>query len=188
MTTKSVTGAWWTAPLSNNIDRGARSGWRLLVYLAALGAAGVALHAGFRWPLHLPGHHGLEWMALLAFARVTASRRWSASAVGLAAAGVALAPAWGFHDPFAPLAYLLAGVLLDGLCLAGERVPRGVVLPVGAALAFTASGLVTFLSAFHPGVGLWLAGHLGFGLLGGLMGTWLGAQTRRALAGKQRRL
>jgi hypothetical protein len=159
----------------------------LLLYLAALGAAGVVLHAGFRWPLHLPGHHGMEWMALLAFGRVTASHRWSASAVGLAAAGIALAPAWGFHDPLAPLAYLLAGVLLDGLCVAGERAPRALVLPVAAALAFTAAGLVTFLSAAHPGAGMWLVGHLGFGLMGGLIGTWLGGRTLRVLSGKKGR-
>jgi len=75
-------------------------------------------------------------------------------------------------------------VLLDGLCLAGEQAPRGLVLPVAAALAFTSAGLVTFLSAVHPGVGMWLVGHLGFGLLGGLIGTWLGGQTLRALSGR----
>ena len=52
------------------------------VFLASLGIAIVLLEQAFRWPLQLPGHHGLEAMALLVWeqgerdAEITTLRIW----------------------------------------------------------------------------------------------------------------
>jgi hypothetical protein len=42
-----------------------------------LGVLAVVLHAKLRIPLKMPGHHGLEFMALLIFARTTMRMKWA---------------------------------------------------------------------------------------------------------------
>jgi len=148
---------------------------RWLLYCLGLGAAGVALHAGVRLPLHVPGHHGLEWMALLAFARLAVPGRWAATGTGTAAAAVAYLPIWGFHDPFAPLVYLSAAVVFDALCLLGARRAPRLVSAAAGGLAFTVAGFIPFLAGPHGGgvsPALWAWAHFAFGLTG----AWVGAQ------------
>lgn len=188
MTTKTAHGALSTALSSNVSERHPAHTWPLALYLIALGSIGVALHATVRVPLHLPGHHGLEWMGLLAFARMTVPRRWSATAAGVAATAVAFLPVWGFHDGMAPLVYLVSAVALDALCvLIPSRFPPRLVVSLAAALAFSAAGVLTFFAGPHgaaqsgPGLGLWLWSHFGFGLAGAFIGAQLGTITMRRL-------
>jgi Flp pilus assembly protein TadG len=51
----------------------------LFMLLLALGAGIVALGELFRFSLGMPGHHGLEAMALLATARLATNYRWAAT-------------------------------------------------------------------------------------------------------------
>jgi len=148
-----------------------------------LGALGVVLHASLRVPLHLPGHHGLEWMALLAFASMTIPRRWAATGVGIAATAIAFLPLWGWHDLFAPQLYLASAMFFDLFCVVlPRRQLRRTLVVLAGGLAFTAAGLIGFLvgphgATAHAAWGLWTLMHFGFGLAGALIGMQLGAWT-----------
>lgn len=188
MISKTANGAWSSAPSSNATESYRVSPWRLALYAAGLGALGVVLHALVRVPLHLPGHHGLEWMALLAFGRMGIGRRWFASGVGTAAAGLSYLPLWGLHSLLAPLGYLVSAVLFDVICnVAPARAPRLMVLAVSAGLAFAAVGAITFYAGVHvwsghPGLVVWLWAHAAFGLVGAVIGAQAGAWAVRRLS------
>ncbi|HKK05000.1 MAG TPA: hypothetical protein VKA50_04040 [Gammaproteobacteria bacterium] len=143
------------------------------------------MHAGLRVPLHLPGHHGLEWMALLAFASVGTQRRWAATGVGASALVFAYLPVWGLHDPLAPLGYLVAAGAFDLLCRCIPRRWRGAVaVSAAGALAFAGAGLLGYFSGPHgwasgAPLGIWIWAYAGFGLAGTYIGARTGAWTVR---------
>ena len=107
-----------------------------LMWLLALGVAVAALESAFRWPLQMPGHHGIEAMALLVLGRLSCTHPWSATIVAGSAA--VAAPALGAdHGPLMPFLYLLPGVMLDlGYRLRPAFGRFMLFLPVLAALAF----------------------------------------------------
>lgn len=80
--------------------------------LTLIGAIGVVLHARFRFPLHLPGHWGIIYMALLFSGRLFSKKKYASSLSSLGAAFMLLLPL-GFRDPFMPLLYMAPGLLLD---------------------------------------------------------------------------
>jgi hypothetical protein len=84
-----------------------------IVLLLSLGAAVVVIHGTMRWPLELPGHHGVEWMAMLLVGRGLSKQRWGASVASVGAAGCAMLPVWGFGDPIIALTYLVPGLIID---------------------------------------------------------------------------
>ena len=147
-------------------------------YLVSLGVAIVLLEQAFRWPLQLPGHHGLEAMALLVFGRLSCSNPWSATLVGASAA--LAAPFVGAdHGVLTPLFYVLPGVVIDlGYRLWPQLVARILIaLPVLAALAFATKPVVRVVAnqLFGLPFGSLRAGpvypiltHLMFGFLGAL--------------------
>ena len=163
---------------------------RAALILLGLGAAGAIAHAVLRFPLHLPGRHGLEWMALLVIARRLSPYPGAASLAACGAALVSAIPPFGFAGPLAPLMYLMPGVLLDLLYdFAGARW-RGSALALGlfAALAHAARPLVGWNAAaffgvhYGPlaqGLGYLLLMHLAFGLIGGVIGAQLWRLSRR---------
>ncbi len=83
-----------------------------IVLLTLIGAVGVLLHARFRFPLHIPGHWGIFFMALLFSGRLFSQRKYASSLSSLGAATMLLLPL-GFKDPFMPVMYMLPGLLLD---------------------------------------------------------------------------
>ena len=64
----------------------------LFVLLLALGAGIVALGEMFRLSLGMPGHHGLEAMALLATARLCTNYRWAATIAAVIGLGSPVNP------------------------------------------------------------------------------------------------
>lgn len=149
-----------------------------LLWLLSLGVAVVALEQAFRWPLQMPGHHGIEAMALLVLGRLSCSNPWSATIVGASAA--IAAPALGAdHGPLMPLFYLLPGAILDlGYRLRPRLATFVLYLPLVAALAWTAKPVVRVVAnlAFGMQFGSLRAGpvypivtHLLFGFVGGLV-------------------
>jgi len=161
------------------------------LFLASLGVAIVLLEQSFRWPLQLPGHHGLEAMALLVLGRLCCTSPWSATVVGAAAA--AAAPFTGAdHGVLMPLFYVLPGIVLDmGYRLWPRMVQSAALaLPVLAALAFAAKPLVRVLAnqLFGMQFGSLRAGpvypiltHLLFGFLGALAAVLVWRATERYL-------
>jgi len=151
----------------------------------------VLLEQAFRWPLQLPGHHGLEGMALLVIGRLACTNPWSATLVGASAA--AAAPFAGAdHGMLTPLFYLLPGVVLD----LGYRLWPGllrrflIALPLLGAAAFAAKPVVRVLAnqMFGLQFGSLRAGplypiltHLLFGFLGSLAAVLVWRATERHL-------
>lgn len=153
---------------------------RSTLILFGAGIAAACLHAATRFPLHLPGHEGVVWIAILMLARLASPYRWAASVAAMGAAAVA--PFLGFHDPLMPIAYLLPGLVLDLAALLSARSLTAMVL--GAALGFTAHPVLdwTMLHAFGMQFGPSgpvFAAHLLFGLAGALLGAGLWKVARR---------
>lgn len=163
-----------------------------LAWLVSLGVVIVALEGAFRWSLQLPGHHGIEAMALLLLARLSCTTPWSASISGASAA--LAAPLFGAdHGPLMPLFYMLPGVLVD---LGWRLRPRArgfvLFLPVLAAFAYASKPVVRVLANAFFGMqfGSLRAGpvypivtHLLFGFVGGLVAVLLWRATERATRG-----
>lgn len=163
------------------------STWLLL----ALGLMLAVMQTTWRWPLGVPGHHGIEWMAFLLFGRLSASERWAASIVAVAAAGShlglnqVLAQAVDFKTPGL---YLLTGAGVDLLhVFAAKRLAPVLFGALAGGLAFLCKPAVMLLSVqlFHAKAGMFRNGigypfltHFVFGLVGGLGGAllWLSVQ------------
>lgn len=156
--------------------------WEALLLLGA-GAFAVVLHQSFRWPLGLPGHHGIEWMALLLLGRASSRFRGAGSLTSLGAAATALLPGWGFSDPFIWLIYLVPGPVMD---VAFRYLPRyadkvwffmllgglaHVTKPVIRLVIAVVSGWS--FGSFRYGVAYPIASHFLYGLIGGLLGALL---------------
>lgn len=163
--------------------------WVEALLLLGLGAGAVLLHAAFRCPLHLPGHHGLEWMALLILARSASSYRWSASLSSLSASALSVLPLWGFGDPFTWLIYFLPGLVIDGSFHLGWRWRENLwFLAALGGLAHATKPLarvvISTISGWPYGSLLYglaypLGTHLLFGFLGGLLGAGLVMAARK---------
>lgn len=86
--------------------------------LFLLGVTAAILHQHLRMGLNIPGHHGLEWMTLLLFARMQSRSRWAGMIVAGGAASACLLQAgyMPLAHTFKPaLVYLLNGFCLDFL-------------------------------------------------------------------------
>jgi hypothetical protein len=81
--------------------------------LLGLGAVIVALVRIFDLSVGLPGHTGVQWLALLLIGRSTSNYRWAASVSGVGSAIVSTLPVWGFGDPLKWLSFLLVAIALD---------------------------------------------------------------------------
>jgi len=187
----STAGVWPTRLSSSSsearTDRVFPSRRAELLGLASLGVLVVVLHASVNLPLKLPGHHGLEWMALLMFGRTLSTDRHAATTVALAAAFTASLPVWGFHGLGMGLNYLLTGLVVDALYRL-LRQPGVAALGLIAALAHVAkplwkwaavNGLGLQFGSITAGVGFSLLSHVGFGLVGGIAGALAGSALRQ---------
>lgn len=161
-----------------------------LLLLLLAGAAAAILHESFRWPMRMPGHHGLEWFAILMFARVLSTRPWAAFAVACGAALTALTPLGGHEGSVRPLTYLVQGFTLDLLFLLilRWRLPIGLAVLAGA-LAHALSPLlkaglaltgVGGFGSLSKGLAFPLMTHAGFGAVGAAVGLLLALAWQRA--------
>jgi hypothetical protein len=161
------------------------------LFLASLGVAIVLLEQAFRWPLQMPGHHGLEGMALLVLGRLSCTNPWSATLVG-ASAAVAAPFVGADHGVLMPLFYVLPGIVLDlGYRLWPRLVSRALLfLPLVAAVAFAMKPVVRVAAneLFGMQFGSLRAGpvypvltHLMFGFLGALAAVLVWRVTERRL-------
>ncbi|MFH2094988.1 MAG: hypothetical protein ABIJ16_04745 [Bacteroidota bacterium] len=81
--------------------------------LLLLGAIAITLRARLRIPMNIPGHHGIEVMALIMAGRCI-SRIPVASSISAAMAAIlTYIPVLGFSDPYMPFVYIIMGVSLD---------------------------------------------------------------------------
>ncbi|MFV0369882.1 MAG: hypothetical protein ACK5KM_15640 [Hyphomicrobiaceae bacterium] len=158
-----------------------------LAFLVFLGVLSVVMHETVRLPLKLPGHHGLEAMALLVIARLSCTHPFSATITALssamAAAAIGLGQGW-----VSPFLIILPGIVLDTGMLVFKRVSMAmvlVVLPFVAAIAHATKPLVRFglwqgfdmhFGSFRHGLAWPIYTHLAFGFVGALIAVamWYG--------------
>ncbi len=81
--------------------------------LFGVGIIAILLHSRFKSPLNIPGHHGLEFMALMMAGRAASRIPWASSISSLGIGFVLLFPVFGFKDPFMGMSYMLPGFLID---------------------------------------------------------------------------
>jgi hypothetical protein len=150
-----------------------------VAFLMAIGVATVLLHETIRYPLRIPGQHGLEGMALLAIARYSTTHKWGATIAALSSAATALALGGG-SEWTTPFLYLAPGVALDlGVMLFAGWRTQLVVLPLLAAFAFATKPLIRFglmetlglqFGSFRSGVLYPISTHIAFGFMGAMIG------------------
>lgn len=151
-----------------------------LMLLLGLGAAIVLLREMFRIPLGLPGHHGVEAMALLATARFCTDYRWGATIAAMGAAVTAAAIGAG-HGGLFPALYLLPGLVIDaGAMLVPTWRRRLLWIPVFAAIGHATKPVVKWVAlggtdahmgSMVNGLPYPLTTHLLFGFTGALVAT-----------------
>jgi hypothetical protein len=81
--------------------------------LFGIGALAILLHARLRTPLNIPGHHGLEFMALLMAGRAASRIPWASSVSSMGIGLLLLFPVFGFKDPFMGINYMFPGIFID---------------------------------------------------------------------------
>jgi hypothetical protein len=154
----------------------------------ALFAALIALSkAVFRMPIHVSGHSGITWMAILLVGRALVRKRWAGTILGLVSGIIAVAVVGGREGLLLWLKYLTPGMVMDlAALLSAERLGNPVIGAIAGALANTAklvTSLIVSLALGIPagylalGLGLSATTHVVFGALGG----WLGSTVFRSL-------
>jgi len=147
------------------------------------------LHQVFRLPLKMPGRHGLEFMAIMIFARCAAGTRYAGASVGAGSAGATL---WLSHGlAIEPFIFILQGLALDFVYPKARAMASWVwSLALAAALAHTIKPLIDWVLMLTTGVesdslisGLAypVATHLLFGFIGGLCGALAWKATQKNL-------
>ena len=160
-----------------------------LVVLALL-AALVALSKAFlRLPLHLPGHTGITWMAILLVSRALVRRPGAGTLVGLISGLLAVMIVGGREGLLLWVKYLTPGMIVDlGALLSGERLDNLFVAVIVGATANAAKLLTSLIISLMLGIptgyivlGLGLAAttHVVFGGLGGWLGSLVVKTLRR---------
>jgi len=176
---------FWTKTLSNPfVPEG--TGRLSILSLLLLGVIAGILHVHLKYPLDIPGHHGLEWMALLMFGRFLSNNRYAATILASGAAGsylmqssfLALA-----HDVKPALIFLLTGACADIIFrFSKDRLPMLINAGLIGGLAFVSKPLVMyclFLGGLKVGSFiknpdyLPFISHLLFGMVGGVGGALL---------------
>lgn len=155
--------------------------------LILLGVIASVLYTHVRYPLNIPGHHGLEWMAFVMFGRCLSTHRNAATIIASGAAiGYLLqSPLFAFTYEIKPLiVFFMTGFVSDRIYFAlKNNLPVFIAVALTGALAFTSKALymyVTYLftdikvGAFlkHPDY-LPFISHFMFGLLGAVGGLML---------------
>ncbi|HSB00582.1 MAG TPA: hypothetical protein VLE49_08025 [Anaerolineales bacterium] len=162
--------------------------WEALLLIGG-GVTAVVLHRALDGSLGLPGHHGIEWMALLILGRASSRFRGAGTLTSLGASLAAALPFLHGNNPVTWLFYLLPGPVLD---LAFRYLPRfanklwflvllgglaHVTKPIGQLIVNLITGWP--FGSFRYGVLYPFASHLLFGMIGGLLGALIVLGIRR---------
>ncbi len=149
-----------------------------ILLILAGGFLASFLHYKLRIPLNLPGHHGLEFMAIYMTIRLQSKLRYAATLATLGTGMAILMPGMGAENPLNSFSYLLPGIMIDQLyILAGERRDKALVIllvaglsyasiPVSRLLVNLASGYV-YMAFVKYGVLYTTLSFFFFGLAGG---------------------
>ncbi len=161
-----------------------------LLILTFAGAAAILLRAYLRIPLNIPGHHGLEVMAILLIGRKITRIPFAASVSTLTAAAFIFFPALGLKDPFLPFIYLFMGFVIDLVYNNLNKVRNSfyllgllggfayMMIPLSRFLIYIFAGY-PYESFLKQGFAVPFFGHFVFGALGGMLAYGIVNSTRK---------
>jgi len=163
--------------------------------LFGIGIIAILLHARLRTPLNLPGHHGLEFMALLMAGRSASRIPWASTVSSMGIGLVLLFPAFGFNDPFMGINYMFPGIVIDVLYDMTSKPNRyllrmSLVAGIAYAMIPLSRLMIHFLSGYPYGTFVKhgyiysFAGFLFFGMAGGFVGSGITTSIIRKLKKK----
>ena len=152
-----------------------------MMLLTGTGMLAIFLHARLNSPLHVPGHHGLEFMTIFISGRILSKLPFASSLSGMGAGLLPLIPSFGFADPFMGFNYMLPGIILDLAYVSFPLFRKELLfytLIAGVAyMCIPLSRFVIMIFFKYPygallkyGVTMTTASFFTFGLLGGLIG------------------
>ncbi len=151
-----------------------------VLLLVGLGALAITLRAKLRIPINIPGHHGVEVMALLIAGRAMTSYKPGSTISTLAASLLMFIPFLGFKDPFLPAIFVIVGITMDTIYIRFEKWRNNYVflallggiaymmIPLSRLLITITTGY-PFGSFLKHGVFSSIALHFAFGMLGALI-------------------
>lgn len=150
-----------------------------------LGIVAIVAHARYRSHINLPGHHGLEFMALLLISFSTSKLKWSSFLFSLGVASFVYVPFLGFKSPLVAMVYILPGIvfaLLSSLPFIKKyRIP---LLALMGGLSYAIIPVFRFLlgittGIFHKSTMLSPIATISFFFLFGLAGSLIGLGSYR---------
>jgi len=153
-----------------------------VILLLLAGILAIVLHARLRTPLNIPGHHGIEFMAIILAARLSSNIKWASSISALGIGIFILFPVLGFKDPMMGFNYMLPCFFVDIAYNSIQNKKYGnliLALPAGIGyMLIPLSRIITNVLTGYPygsflkyGFITPLATFLLFGLMGGILGT-----------------
>ncbi len=158
------------------------------IFLSFLGAVIPVFKLLFRVDLHVPGHTGLVWIAVMIVGRALVPRRYAATWVGTVAGLLAALMGQGKEGPLVFFQYLFPGLTIDLLVrLFGERWSSylavglyGAVAHLTKLVAIYVAGRILGVPQYFLtlGLGLSAASHALFGFLGGCLAVAVHRQLR----------
>ena len=163
--------------ISGNSEAFQSSSFKLLLIFSA-GILAVWFHEALRWPLNLPGRHGLELMAILLFVRMSAPQHYAATLAAMG--GIAASLLFNDAPGVGNLILFAQGLFIDSAhrLLKRHSLTLWLMLVV-TALAHMLKPMIKF--GFQSSMGIVsdslshgllypLITHFSFGLIGGLAG------------------
>lgn len=154
--------------------------WIEALLLIGGGVTAVVLHRTADLSLGLPGHHGLEWMAIMILGRASSKFRGAGSLTGIGASAAALMPGLQGGNPYAWAFYLLPGLVMDFSFHYAPRLTKHIwflaflgglahmTKPIGQLVINLITGWP--FGSFRHGILYPFASHFLFGMIGGLLG------------------
>lgn len=168
--------------LSHNRSRA----WLLLEALMIIMAGALASYMHFRLkvPLNIPGHHGLEFMAIFTLIRLSSKLKYAATIATLGTGFILLMPGMGASMPLHSVGYLIPGLLLDGIFqFHTGRYGRLIFIALAAGISYMGiplSRLIIYLMSGYPymafikhGIAYTIMSFFFFGMMGGVLGFML---------------
>jgi hypothetical protein len=149
--------------------------------LIMAGGLAAYMHFHVRLPLNMPGHHGLEFMAILALVRLSSRFRYAGMISMIGTGIVLLVPGLGGGTLLHGFAYLLPGIILDLVYGAGkERMRMLFVIAFFSGIAYMAIPLsrmilnaltgYPYMAFVKHGMIYTIFSFFFFGMMGGLLG------------------
>jgi len=82
-------------------------------FILILGFTAMLIHSRVKLGLHIPGHHGFEFMAMILIAKLVTQFRLSGTLFSLGTISILLFPILGFTNPLAALTFAIPGIIFD---------------------------------------------------------------------------